>query len=431
MKKAVLQNRIYLNADSKLAEHLSAQLTYTIPPKMKGQFPEIIKNFRRISSSIVSIPAGRIDLIPEDYLILDERSFPSVEFPKFRYPLRASQQEIYDEVEGSCIINAQPSWGKTFMGIAIATKLKLKTLVITHTTFLRNQWEGEIKKTLGITPPVIGGGDFDIDGPIVISNVQTLVKHIDKIKNTFGLVIIDEAHHTPATTFTGIVDYLNPAHRIGLTGTINRKDGKHVLFQDYFGDKIFKPDDENAMTPTILIVELPIVFPAGKFWANRVTELETHNKQYQTIIRDLAERAANKGHKVLVLGSRKEFLYKMAEDTHNAECVLITGDIKDPQERQDLLAMIGKDEVDIVYGTASLFSEGISESALSCVILATPINNESLLTQIIGRIVRIKEGKPTPLVIDIHLKGNTPRNQARERMAFYIKKGYKIQYLKN
>jgi len=66
---------------------------------------------------------------------------------------------------------------------------------------------------------------------------------------------------------------------------------------------------------------------------------------------------------------------------------------------------------------------------LSCLILGTPVNNEPLLTQLIGRVIRKKENKKNPLVIDIHLKGNTARRQASNRMGYYMKQGYQIQEL--
>ena len=42
--------------------------------------------------------------------------------------------------------------GKDIYGLAIAQKLGQKTLVVTHTTNLRNQWEKEVKKCFGIQP---------------------------------------------------------------------------------------------------------------------------------------------------------------------------------------------------------------------------------------------------------------------------------------
>ena len=87
----------------------------------------------------------------------------------------------------------------------------------------------------------------------------------------------------------------------------------------------------------------------------------------------------------------------------------------------------GKKE--ILFGTQAIFSEGISLDDLSCLILGTPVNNEPLLTQLIGRVIRQKEGKKDPVVIDIQLKGNTARRQASNRVGYYMKQGYDIREL--
>merc|ERR1711965_1157437 len=119
----------------------------------------------RIKTNLVSIPVGRTDLIPDDYEVVDKRLNVPVDFPDFRFDLRESQQVVYDEVKDNAIINAWVSWGKTFTGLAIAGKLKQKTLVVTHTTNLRSQWEKEVEKVYGFKPGRIGGGDFDIEPP--------------------------------------------------------------------------------------------------------------------------------------------------------------------------------------------------------------------------------------------------------------------------
>jgi hypothetical protein len=53
-------------------------------------------------------------------------------------------------------------------------------------------------------------------------------------------------------------------------------------------------------------------------------------------------------------------------------------------------------------------------------------NNESLIYQLIGRIQRIVEGKPTPVVIDVCLAGAAGKKHARERKALYLVKGWKV-----
>ena len=83
----------------------------------------------------------------------------------------------------------------------------------------------------------------------------------------------------------------------------------------------------------------------------------------------------------------------------------------------------------ILFGTQSIFSEGISLNDLSCLVLGTPINNEPLLTQLIGRVIREKEGKRQPVIVDIHLKGKTAARQANARLGYYIKQDYEVNIL--
>ncbi|MCL5459653.1 DEAD/DEAH box helicase family protein, partial [Loigolactobacillus coryniformis] len=90
-------------------------------------------------------PQGRTDLIPEGYEILDKRVINEMPFPNPIVDLREGQQVVFDEVDDSCFINALVGWGKTFTALHIARKLGQKTLVVTHTTMLRDQWIKEIK----------------------------------------------------------------------------------------------------------------------------------------------------------------------------------------------------------------------------------------------------------------------------------------------
>ena len=99
--------------------------------------------------------------------------------------MRKSQQDVYDEIDDNVIINAWVSWGKTFTGLAIAAKLGQKTLVVTHTVALRNQWAKEVEKVFGISASIIGSGNWDVSGPIVVGNTQTLYRNLDKITKSF------------------------------------------------------------------------------------------------------------------------------------------------------------------------------------------------------------------------------------------------------
>ena len=426
--KAVLSNRIYLQVTSELFEKLDSDLTYVIPSFNQTDSPVVIKNLGRVRPDLVTLPSGRMDLIPQEYEISDKRVINPVQFPARKFELYASQQEVYDQVNDSCIINASVSWGKTFTALAIAGKLGQKTLVVTHTTNLRDQWAEEVEKLYGFKAGIIGSGKFDTSSLITIGNVQTLYRKINEISREFGTLILDEMHHVSSPTFSRIIDKSFARYKIGLSGTIQRKDGKHVVFQDYFSSRLFQPPKENYMVPKVDVIQSEIRFMDGANipWANRVNDL-AFNEQYQHSIAMIAAAYASKGHRVLVLSDRVRFL-KCCADLVGEIAVSVTGD-QTREARLKAAQQIASGEKKVLFGTQAIFSEGISINELSCLVLGTPVNNTPLLTQLIGRVVRLSPDKPQPTVVDIHLKGKTAARQAQARMAHYMHEGYSINIL--
>lgn len=425
--KAVISNRIYLEIEPSYFQELDKALTYKIDSFKRDAPPQIIKNLRKIKANLVSIPSGRLDLVPSDYTVVDKRVLKPVEFPEFKFTLRESQQEVYDQLQDSAVINAFVSWGKTFTALAIAAKLGQKTLVVTHNVALREQWEKEIKKVFGISPGIIGSGKYNTDSMIVVGNVQTLYKMRGKIEREFGTLIVDECHHIPANTFSRLVDASYARYKIGLSGTVERKDGKHVMMPDYFGFDKYTPPKENYIEPKVDVIRSTIRFMDGAKipWANRINDL-VNQEEYGKLICFLAAAYRKQGHKVLLLSDRVYFL-KRVKETLGDHCELITGEIKG-EEREKKLQRVQKGEVDILLGTQSIFSEGISVNPLSCLILATPVNNTPLLTQLIGRIIREHPGKPQPVVVDINLLGKTAEKQAKLRLGHYLKEKYEVYF---
>ena len=417
-----------MDCTPELQRDLDKELTYLIPSHNPNDPPQVICNLGIVRPGLVSLPVGRTDLVPKNYDIVDKRTTIPVEFPDFKYDLRPSQQVVWDELEDNAIINAWVSWGKTFTGLAIAAKLGQKTLIVTHTVALRNQWAKEVEKVFGINASIIGSGNWDVSGPIVIGNTQTLYRNLEKIHKVFGTIILDEMHHVSSPTFSRIIDSNYCRYKIGLSGTIERKDGKHVVFRDYFGNKLFQPPKENYMVPTIHIVPSEIRFQDGARtpWANRVTNL-TMQEEYKHTVSMLAAYYASIGHKVLVVSDRVAFLKACTELTGD-KAICVTGDVPH-EERETLVDKILYGDKNVLYGTQSIFSEGISVDSLSCLILGTPVNNEPLLTQLVGRVIRKKEGKLSPVIVDIHLKGNTVKKQASNRSGYYIKQGWDMKYI--
>lgn len=410
---------------------LSKELTYEVPSNVPDR-PMLIKNLSLINNNmpggkkLVAFPSGRMDLIPASYEIEDKRILNPVYIPIMEHiELRTSQQKFVDFCDDSCILNAKPGWGKTFTAIAAAAKLGQKTLIIVHTVALRSQWEKEILMITGKKPGVIGSGKFNIEPNIVVANTQSITKHLSTIKHMFGTVILDEMHHVSSPTFSKIIDTMFARYKIGLTGTLRRKDGKHVVFEDYFSKKVYKPAIENTMQPIIEVHCPPFQIPSGSNWAERVNQLVA-DPTYQGYIIDLADSYVKKGHKVLIVSDRVSFL-KFCEAISPNRSVCVTS----LDDREASHKKFKNGEVDEIWGSVNIYCEGISLNSLSCVIYACPINNDVRLEQLLGRINREEEGKIQPVAVDIKFACYTGVNQFRTRNTFYRQEGYTVKFVEN
>ena len=306
--------------------------------------------------------------------------------------------------------------------------LQLKALIVTTTTVIRDMWVREIEKWFGIKPCVIGGGKVvNPDSPIAVGNIQTVHKVIQKQSSDYGLVIVDECHHCSADTFSKVLNVSKASVKLGLSGTLVRKDGKHVLFNDYFGEKRFIGKDENRMDIQVRSFDSTVEIPANHMipWAKRVNAV-LENPMYVSEVLLLAKWAEAIGHKTLVVADRVEFLSKLHKALPNS--LMITGTIASSiEEREKVMDAIANGKATTLLATQSIFSEGVSLNELSCLILGTPINNESLVEQLAGRIQRFADGKLPPVLIDILLKGNTGKRQYNTRRGVYIKEGWPIK----
>jgi superfamily II DNA or RNA helicase len=427
--KAIISNRIYLdNPGVEETKQIIKTLTYKIHKDTGSkQFStvETIKNYKILPKNILSLPQGRLDLIPSGYEIVDKRTQVSVPFPDPKFALRDTQQVVYDKITDTCFINALVGWGKTFTALHVAKKLGQKTLVVTHTTALRDQWREEVQTLFGIPAGIIGGGSMDWeDHAITVANVQTLVKHSAKLSKEFGTIILDEAHHCPASTFSQLIDDFHARYRIALSGTMIRKDGKHIMFADFFGSKVYKPPQSHTLNPEVKLIQTGITLKPGATWVEKINNL-TEDEDYQAFIAGLAKIQVALGHQVLVIADRVGFLQKVKEYVGET-CVLVTGETNFEQRQQIKQQLLTKEKM-CIAGSRQIFSEGISINSLSCVILAVPIANDSLLEQIVGRIQREHEDKLVPVVLDMQFSGFMDKKQNRDRLGFYMRKGWNIE----
>ncbi|AJF40881.1 DNA helicase [Vibrio phage JSF12] len=430
--KVVLSNKAYLNPDEEIKKRLETNLTYMVEEShSRKKIPRMVLHYGLVSSKTYWMPTQRLDLLQGYELeIVDKRSKPETYFgTTYNIQLRPDQQEIYDQVTGSCIINGKPGFGKTVLAIAIAVKLGLKTLVVCTTTVIRDMWVQEIDRFLGIKAGVIGSGRFELDAPIVVGNIQTLSKHGLALADKFGTVIVDEMHHCPASTFSKLLMESKALHKIGLSGTLVRRDGMHTLFKDFFGFEVYSPAVANTIPPKIHLYDLEVEMSGNQLipWADKVTAV-IENPLYKQTMLALANSYVALGHKVLFISDRTATL-KYIHENVQGRSVLYTGEL-DLEDREKAARDMSDGKLDIFCAMQSIFSEGVSQNELSCLILSSFIgDNESLIEQLAGRVMRKHEGKLEPVIVDIRVKGHLGYKHRRDRMKTYIKNNWEAEVM--
>lgn len=147
---------------------------------------------------------------------------------------------------GGGLLELPCAWGKTSGSLYILSMLAKKTLVIVHKEFLMNQWVERIQQFLPEAKiGKIQGSVIDIEGKdIVLCMLQSLVgkEYPSNLFDSFGLTIIDEVHHISSQTFSNALFKVVTKYMLGLSATMNRKDGTTKVFKLFLGDVIHKAE---------------------------------------------------------------------------------------------------------------------------------------------------------------------------------------------
>lgn len=304
--------------------------------------------------------------------------------------------------------------GKTVMGLSLLPMLEQKTLWLTHTKPLAQQALSRIEKFLPSLKEddvgFIGTGKWNIGKVITIGIVQTLVRNMDKIKelrDEWGLVILDECHHAPATSFTNVIAELAPLFLYGLSATPIRRDGLHnVMFQ--------------VMGPILHTVSLKEVKQHGgiivpKIYCKRILNNYLALADFQSIINALVNdvqrtltivddvvKEAKEGNICVVLTDRKlhaERIFELLKARLGNTVGIATGSYS-KKKIDATVKQLEDEEINVLVTTSALLGEGFDHAPINRGFLCLPFRNATKTEQVIGRIQRTAEGKEDAIVYD-------------------------------
>jgi superfamily II DNA or RNA helicase len=358
-------------------------------------------------------------------------------------PIDAFIDNVITKKKLGGIISVPCGFGKTIMAIYVACYFKKKTLFISHKDFLNEQFITSIKTFVpNARIGKIKQSKIDIENKdIVIATLQSLAirEYDSKIFNDFGLVIIDECHHIASEVFSRAFRKMNIRITLGLSATLNRKDGLRKVFEWYLGKSVYKIKTD--VNDCDMIVNLHKYFvhdieysyvktmyngtPNIVAMVNNICNYKPRTIFIINLLKDVLKKEPER--KILILSERKNQL-KDIEELIAKDEIASYGYYVGGMKMSDLDISATKQ---IILATYQMSSEGLNIPTLNTVILASPISD---IQQSVGRILREKktERKYKPLCIDIFDDFSLFKFKGYKRIKYYKNNGYLIKtYIDN
>ncbi len=428
----IIENRIRIKNPPDILKHLLVEQLRIPNPKYAeaqasgrstwGVDPFIV-NFMVLPDDSLLIPRGlrswlmlKIKEFGIDFVLTDKRTkFDHIEIDssmiKYRpYQFDAVLKMISDAPEG--VLVAPAGSGKTIMGLSIIPLLGQPTLWLTHTGPLADQVVERAKVFLPDIGEIgaIGAGKWNIGKVLTIGMIQTLVRNADeliKLRETFGLVVLDEAHHCPARTFLDVLCHLNPYYMYGLTATPYRRDNLEQLMFQTIGVTTTTIPIKNVEKYGGII--MPVVWQRtirskaveGNDIQAILDKCIVHNPKRTSIIVEDVLHEAKAGHFCIVISDRREhceMLYKQISIGWE-KTGIATGKYS-KKYVQEQVAAFNDGRITVLIATFSLLGEGFDVPFLDRAFISMPFRAEAKAEQLIGRIQRSFPGKKDAIVYD-------------------------------
>lgn len=388
-----------------------------------GNTPKMLYLYEIRGDTLV-LPFGVLRSLPKS--ITDKALFVS----EFATPIEVDYDTsvpLYDYQEEAVnamiaakygILQSAAGSGKTQMGIALAVKLKRRTLWLCHTLDLIRQ--SKERAELYMSEDLIGTiteGKVSLGKGITFATIQTMCKlDLPQYRDYWDCIITDEVHRvsgspTAVTQYQMVLNSLSARHKYGLSATVHRADGMIQATYALVGKVAYQVPDE-AVADKIMKVG---IYPVGTGieisrealntdgtlnYTKLITYL-TGNRTRNELIASCIERRPS-----LILSDRlnhlEELMSLLPEDMRK-DAVMVSGKMTSKAgkaKREQAISDMRSGRKKYLFATYSLAKEGLDIPCLERLYMATPQKDYAIVTQSIGRIARTFEGKADPIAYD-------------------------------
>lgn len=360
----------------------------------------------------------------------------------------------------SGLIQLQPGVGKTVISIYVVAERKKKTFILTHKDYLAEQWIGPGKQGsragfLDFTDLPkeeivrLTSSNFQnaLKRSIIVTTDQTFISLLKRKRKEFlealhkaniGILIADEVHTSVgAPTFSECSIHIPAKVVFGLSATPYRYDGNGDIIKYHMGPLFSEDDSSGTMDArvSIFLFDFEIVngtiirkkkivkinrtkylWWEGKFQRARYLNLFKNSIPLINLSKSLINKFKDNKDILFIAERIENFLLPMFNWT--------------PSEDKGLFISGSKDEdlqKNIVYSTPGKIRDGVNVPNKNLLILTSPISN---IAQITGRVTRTKEGKETPIVIDMVDTGCKDIYKTLfQRLDYYDLKKWPVQFI--
>lgn len=320
--------------------------------------------------------------------------------------------------------------GKSLVIAELARLAKGRVLVLAHVKELVEQNHAKYEG-YGLKGAIFsaGLGRKETDQQVVFASVQSVVRNLDSFKNQFSLLVIDECHRVPDdknSSYQKVITHLrelNPGIKVlGLTATPYRL-GMGWIYQyhtrgqvrteesRFFRDCIFELPiryllDENFLTPARMM-DAPVL--SYDFSQLKPANTGRYKEAEMDMVIDKAKRATPQIVEQIIQYARERkgvmifaATVRHAQEIHGllpeGETAIVIGDT--PTLERDAIIQAFKNREIKYLVNVSVLTTGFDAPHVDLIAILRPTESVSLYQQIVGRGLRLSEGKSECLILD-------------------------------
>jgi superfamily II DNA or RNA helicase len=405
------------------------------------QTPRIIEMFKEDNESLY-LPRGLLDKIINqlktaniDYDLIDERQSNTIPKPiKMKVDLYNHQKLLFNDVikSNQGIIVAPTGYGKTVLGIALTAYLKMNTLVLTNRVSICKQWKAQISEFSNIQDiGICYGGKCNLGENIDVATFQSLNSYdsIEKLKDHYGIILIDEVHHLAAYTFEQVIRTFSAKHIYGLTATPKRSDGLETITEMLIGGIIA----EGTPVKNNVQKDLYVRFMDTQFTfeddIHDMTNTIMYDKSRNRIIVDDILHNVQENKTILVLSERVEHIniLKKHLSPKVKNLFVLHGKLSQKEKNNIFETIKNMDDPFVILATGKYIGEGFDDDRLDTLLITMPFKWKGTLAQYVGRLNRQRKDKKEVSVYDyVDIQSRIYSNMFLKRQRGYKSLGFDL-----